>query len=174
MSKLFFVFDVESLGLHGDGFAVGGGAYFDNGAALWEFRLVCPAGIRGSSEDRQWVIENVPAMEVSHLSPRKMRDEFWGLWLRAKAQGAVAAAECGWPVEAKFLARCVADDSSRKWEGPYPLHEIATYMAAAGMDPMAKYERAASELPVHDPLADARQSARLLALALGKLSGGAA
>ena len=39
-------------------------------------------------------------------------------------------------------------------------------MLCAGMDPMATYDRLPAELPRHDPLADARQSARLLVEAL--------
>jgi hypothetical protein len=35
-------------------------------------------------------------------------------------------------------------------------------MMAAGQDPMKNHERRGDELPKHNPLADARQSARLL------------
>ena len=167
----FFVIDVESIGLHGEGFAVGGGVFLDNGAAQWEFRLSCPSDLcSGTDEDRKWVGENVPEIGVTHRSPKAMRDEFWKLWMKAKAYGAVMAAECLWPVEAGFVRACVADDPSRNWEGPYPFYEISTYMAAAGMEPLALYSREPSELPAHDPLADARQSARLLSIALGKLN----
>ena len=167
----FFVFDVESVGLHGEGFAVAGGVYLANGAAQWEFRLACPiAECAGSDDDRQWVKDNIPAIEETHRSPRAMRDEFWKQWMKAKAGGAVMAADCAWPVEACFLMRCVNDDrEARKWEGPYPLHEIASYLDAAGLDPMAKYPRTPSEMPMHDPLADARQSARLLSEALARM-----
>lgn len=162
----FFVFDVESIGLHGEGFAVGGGAYV-NGVAQWEFRLSCPTDeCAGSGEDLQWVKDNIPAIEETHRSSRVMRDEFWKHWMVAFGSGAKMAVECGWPVEANFLRACIADDPTRKWNGPYPLHEIASYLSAAGMDPMAKYDRTPMELPVHDPLADARQSARLLSEAL--------
>ena len=166
----FFVIDVESVGLHGEGFAVAGGVYLPNGAAQWEFRLACPIDeCAGDDDDRKWVKENVPAMEETHRSPKAMRDEFWRQWMKAKAGGAVMAAECQWPVEAGFVKACIADDPSRKWEGPYPLHEIASYLAAAGLDPMAKYDRTPSEMPMHDPLADARQSARLLSEALARM-----
>lgn len=166
--KSFFVFDVESIGLHGEGFAVGGGVYLENGAAQWEFRFACDPNLaRGSDDDRKWVMENVPVLEITHRSLAGMRDSFWGQWIKAKQQDAKMAAECSWPVEAGFLAACVSDDPlSRKWTGPYPLHDVASVMLAAGMDPMATYERTPSEMPKHDPLADSRQSARLLAEAL--------
>lgn len=170
----FFVFDAESIGLHGEHFAVAGGVYLPNGAAQWEFRYACSAEYcRGDESDREWVNENVPMIDATHRGGLSMRDAFWEQWMKAKAQypGIAMAAECAWPVEAGLVARCIADDPDRKWQGPYPFHEIASFMAAAGMDPMANYDRMPSEMPKHDPLADARQSARLLAEAIAKLEG---
>jgi hypothetical protein len=118
------------------------------------------------------VRDNIPFMELTHTTPRRVRDAFWNEWERAKKRwpGIVMAVECGWPVEARFLAQCVDDKpEARRWAGPYPLHEIASVMLTAGMDPMETYARLPNELPKHDPLADARQSARLLFEALGKL-----
>lgn len=138
---LAFVFDVESIGLHGEAFAVAGGIYDEHGDAMpgSEFKY-------SVSREDQW----------GYPSDRE--------WLIAKQKGAFMAVECGWPVEARFLNECIDDHrSERMWEGPYPLHEIANEMRAAGMNPMANYDRLPGELPKHDPLADARQSARLLA-----------
>ena len=80
------------------------------------------------------------------------------------------AAECLWPVEARFIRDCITDDAQRLPEAPYPFHEIASIMLAAGMDPMASYPRTPSEMPPHNPLADARLSARLLSEALAKIA----
>ena len=67
------------------------------------------------------------------------------------------------PVEARFLNECIDDNMPKsKWDGPYPLHEIASFMLAAGMDPMKTYERSGLDHPAHDPLADSYLSARLL------------
>lgn len=165
--KSYFIIDVESVGLHGEGFAVAGGVFLENGAAQWEFGFACPISeCGGDATDRQWVKDNIPQLFESHRSPRAMRDAFWALWLKAKAEGATMAAECAWPVEAGFLAKCIADDPTRKWEGPYPLHDVASFLQCAGLDPMKDYGRENSELPKHNPLCDARQSARLLAMAL--------
>ena len=165
----FFIFDVESAGLHGEGFAVAGGVYI-NGAAQSEFRFCCPPEeAEGEEADRDWVKANVPVMEITHRDPRGIREAFWAKWMEAKKQypGIKMAGECIWPVEAGFVARCIYQDKEkRNWEGPYPFHEIASFMQAAGMDPMATYERKASEKPAHEPLADARLSARLLTEAL--------
>ena len=91
---------------------------------------------------------------------------------QAQLSGAEMAAECLWPVEARFLSACIADDARRLPTAPYPIHEIASVMLSAGMDPMGTYERTPSEMPRHNPLADARQSARLLVEALARIKSG--
>lgn len=170
-NSIFFVFDVESVGLHGEGFAVAGGVYLANGAAQWEFSFRCPMDrAEGLQADRDWVIRNVPAISVTDGSPCGIRMAFWKAWERAKADGAEMAAECLWPVEARFLRDCITDDAQRLLTAPYPCHEIASVMLSAGMNPMATYNRTPSELPCHNPLADARQSARLLSEAIAILN----
>lgn len=181
MNPLFFVFDVESVGLHGQAFAVAGGIYDTRGDAIEgsEFVLTCGAehakGVEGrEAEDREWVDANVTIRDGAILcaSPSEVRRKFWELWGMAKRgfPGIQMFVECGWPVEAKFLQECIWDAPlGRVWEGPYPMHEIASIMLAAGMDPMATYERLPHEMPAHEPLADVRQSARLLATALRTL-----
>lgn len=169
----FFVFDVESVGLHGEAFAVAGGIYI-NAAAQSEFRFCCPLEeAKGDDDDREWVKANVPVIEITHRHPAAVREAFWSEWEKAKKRypGIAMAGECIWPVEAGFVAACIRQEiADRKWSGPYPFHEIASVMLAAGMDPMATYEREESEKPAHEPLADARQSARLLATALRSLA----
>jgi hypothetical protein len=83
-------------------------------------------------------------------------------------------ADCGWPVEARFLAACVDDarpvatdgkttaDSAREFEGPHPLHELSSVLLGAGAGSGIQFDRLPQELPEHDPLADARLSVRLL------------
>ena len=91
----------------------------------------------------------------------------WTFW---KSQGARLAADCNWPVEAKFLVHCVGEDpKAREWEGPYPFFDIGSILFAKGMDPLAKYPRIDGEECEHNPLHDARQSARLLLEALKKV-----
>jgi len=161
--RSFFVIDVESIGLHGEAFAVAGGVYLENGSPQWEFRFcVNRDKCKGNEDSRKWVDENVPMMEITHSSRVQMMNDFWVQWERAKRHDAVMAADCCWPVEAKFLEECCALDDSREFKGPYPLLDIASIRFAAGLDPIGNAPREASELPVHDPLCDARQSARLL------------
>jgi hypothetical protein len=66
-------------------------------------------------------------------------------------------------VEANFLSACVRlNHAEREWQGPYPLHDLASVLLALGADALAVTERLPDELPAHHPLMDARQSARQL------------
>lgn len=160
----YFVFDVESIGLYGEGYAVGFVVIDKLGEEIWNGRFACdPSLASGDSDDRKWCSDNIPAIKINCESPEIVRLKFWKEWMCWKEKGAVMACDCGWPVEARFLIACVdADVEGRKWNGPYPMHEIASIMVANGIDPMADHPRNQNELPKHDPLADARQSARLL------------
>ncbi len=182
------VFDVESVGLHGGGFAVAWVVLVD-GKRVSECWVWCdPSKVRGIHNGLEWVKENVlledssiegpPGVKVDH--PRQVRQRFWDAWQIEKAQGAQLWADVPWPVEARFLTSCVEDvrrtnrgrtqpEGERDWAGPYPLLDIATFRLAAGFDPMETCERQADEKPAHHPLADARQSARLLVEARYKL-----
>ncbi len=153
------VLDVESNGLHGQAFAVGW-VLTQNGRELSHGYLRCP--IEG--EVNPWVAENV----IPFLPPEncdtagEMIFHFWEVWLEVKSKGGTVWADCGFPVETGFLSACVADDIyERQWNAPFPLHEIATVFAMAGLDATAKHDRLPDET-AHHPTGDARQSARLL------------
>lgn len=166
--NFLFVFDVESIGLHGEGFAVGFVVVDSDGNRVDSGLFSCePSQASGNEEGVKWVKANVPPLLVTHEAPCQMRAAFWKKWRDWKAKGAMLFADCAWPVEARFLAACVDDHfREREWEGPYPLHEIASVIWACGGDPMLTRERREDELPEHNPLADAIQSARLLFEAL--------
>lgn len=170
ISPIQFVFDVESIGLHGEPFAVGWVVYQD-GKLIEESYFACdPNSVHGCNDDRQWIAENCPALPVTHISLDAMLVDFWKAWMAWKEKGAQMFAECLWPVEGKFLSMCIGTDYPRsKWDGPYPIHEIASLMAAAGINPMGTYERKDDEAK-HHPLGDARQSGRLLQQALTTLA----
>jgi hypothetical protein len=170
-------FDVESNGLHGEGFAIGAVMLSPDGAELATFYARCP--ITGDVDP--WVRDNVlPALVdalETHATARAMRDAWW-LWMTERMEGAVVVVDCGWPVEAGMLSACVADDPSRAFKGPYPLHEVATLVVAAGGDPLASY--AERVLPPdafvshrkHHPVDDARVSAHLARLARSSIANG--
>lgn len=163
------VFDVESIGLHGEGFAVGYTVVDDTGKELDADMITCPRGSAcGTDADRDWVDKNIPDLlkgQVQH--PIQVREIFWSRWENWKKEGAVLFADCAWPVEARFLIACIDDGvGHRNWDGPYPLHDIASVLLAKGKDPLAKFPRLENELSEHNPLCDARQSARILLEAL--------
>lgn len=167
---VFFVFDVEAVGLYGDAFWVGWVIIDATG------REVSAGGntrgpddeAAGNQAGRKWVARNVPSRPAEGAaSLMGMRDAFWAAWTAARVRfNAILAADCPWPVEARFLLQCL-DDYPRR-EGPYPLIDIASVRLAAGLDPLGHEERKMGELPRHSPHADATQSARLLIEALGK------
>lgn len=174
LPESFLVFDIESVGLHGEAFAYG--AVIVELPSWREVRGVLawcsPRLARGTAEDLEWVEKNC-ALDTYRTyplkSPKEVRDSFWSLWRGVFNWPTWLAADVAWPVEANFLRACVGDDlSARVWEGPYPLVDVASVRLAAGLDPLATVEREEDELPAHNPLADARQSARLLAEAFSK------
>jgi hypothetical protein len=178
-SNYFFVFDVESVGLYGEGFAVAGGVYLDNGACQYEFSFSCPPEEVAhpnpeSDPELNWVKKNIPVLEVTHHNAEGVRDAFWKEWEKARMRyrNIVMVAEVPYPVEMNFIRACLGDNWADRGElAPYPFVDIASIRLAAGFDPIATSERKPSELPAHNPLADSRQSARLLAEALDKIRG---
>ena len=143
-----------------------------DGDVAERFYARCP--IAGAIDP--WVRDNVlPALgdaPDTHDSPRAMRDAFW-TWLSAHKSGALVVADCGWPVEAGLLSACVADDPARAFAGPYPLHEVASLLFAAGLDPLATHGD--EVLPgrsdeKHHPVYDAHVSALGARMALQRLA----
>ena len=178
MSK-YMVFDVESVGLYGPAFAVGWIVVDENGTKQEEGFYWCrPLDATGRpqrKEDRDWVYENCGFIHDPNApSPlptgTEVREKFWAAWMRWECEkGALLCADVVWPVEANFLSDCIQDlREERLWDGPYPLIDIASVRLAVGLDPLAEGERYPNETPAHNPLSDARQSARLLIEALGR------
>lgn len=166
-------FDVESNGLHGNGFAVG--------AVLINANTLEPlSAFRGTSMRKEfidnlddWVQENVPVAEIidnsqPYNSLIELRTAFW-IWLQENKKDAIVIADVGYPVEARFLIACQDDNpKQRAWEAPYPLHDVSTLLLAAGVDPdIDRFEYAGelkrkvplSLMTKHDPYYDAWLSA---------------
>jgi len=182
----WFVFDVETIGLYGEAFAVGYVVVDRDGVEHAAGRIWChpieAEGSRATPEaddaNRAWVAMNVPWDKWSTADgdgyvscPRRVREAFWRAWREWRERGAVLAADVPWPCEARFLARGVEEDPRREQDAPYPLIDIASVRLDAGHDPIGTFARRENELPAHDPLADARQSARLLLETIGPVDG---
>ena len=129
-----------------------------------------PSLLNDTSEDKQ--ILTSPTITVGSLL--ELRNKFWTFWeeevefCKANNFQQPAFGDCVYPVEANFFLQCVNDDfEKRQWNGPFPLHELQTlYLACKQKYPeRAKLidmdARLPNELPLHHPLSDARQCARL-------------
>lgn len=167
-----FSFDVESIGLYGPAFAVGY-VVLDTSNPKVELEsgiFSCdPLDVSGTYNNHVWVAANVPSLPITAENPSEMRSQFWDRWKYWDALGAYLCADVAYPVESNFLSECIRDgQGARDWEGPYPLIDIASIRFAKGLDPLATETRLESEMPAHNPLCDARQSARLLVEALSK------
>lgn len=170
MRDRILVIDVESVGLHGPAFAVGFVLIdFDGHATNEGIFAVDPMSLPVIDlEGLKWVTQNVKIAEYNCKFARTVRDRFWAFWKEAEDRS-VMAADVNWPVESNFLSACINDDlEGRRWDGPYPLLDIASFRLGAGEDSMTTQHRLDNELPPHHPLNDARQSARQLAEALKK------
>jgi hypothetical protein len=171
-NRFCMVFDVESIGLHGEGFAVSWLVLdLHQGVVLEEKTFSCdPALATGIAPDREWVAANVPALEINCASPTEVRACFWRAWLAWREQSAWLAADAAWPVETNFLSACVRDIGvDAHFMGPYPLIDIDAMITASGLLTKDELTRHAHELPVHNPTADTRFSARRLVTMLSKI-----
>lgn len=179
--SILFIFDVESLGIHGTGFAWAAGCFDMHGSGLLEMSAHCPVTDKmreGVSEkDLEWIKANVTmeATSVECSNARHLRALFLAALDDARVQYGdrlIIVAENAWPVEGNFLSAAIRDDiATNRFRGPYPLVDSASIMLAAGICPQATYPRTESESPAHNPTRDVRQSYRLLMNALQRISG---
>lgn len=152
----YFVFDVESAGLYGEGFAVGYVVFDDYSflevASGWKSSGLYSVGCK--AEDSKWLHENLPYEVLNpdyKMSVKELHE--WFEFELKKFPDACLVSDCAFPVEMNFLKACKIQ--------PYPLHEVATALLMAGRDPVGTYGRKPTELPKHHPLCDARQSGRV-------------
>ncbi len=164
MANLLMVIDVESIGLHGEGFAVAWQVATSSHAdVLAQGLWACPPeAAAGSAPDRAWVAAHLPVLPVNCPDPSAVRQHFWADWLHWRQQGAWMLADCAWPVEARFLNDCIRDGAPDAGQfGPWPLLDLALARALWPELTTLAQQRLPDELPVHDPRADVRQTLRL-------------
>lgn len=164
----YLVFDVESAGLNGDGFAVGYAIMDDETGSTREsdWRSAGIESVKCLPDDRFWLCDNLPPEVLFPQAPHALSlpglKAWWGEIVRSNAD-CCPAADCAIPVEANWLRECGLN--------PYPCHEIATLLLAAGRDPIGTFPRLPYELPNHHPMHDARQSGRILLECLAEIRG---
>lgn len=164
--------DVESNGLHGEGFAVGAVVITLDGTIADEFTARCP--IHGPVDE--WVEKHVlPPMadfKVTHKNSRELRNDFWKWFVAAKEDADYVLVDNGYPVEARFLIQCQEDDlDERYWQHAFPMLELNSLLLQAGIKPLAvRYRLVEDELEgdilKHNPRFDAEVSARAAVKAL--------
>lgn len=173
MKNNILVIDVESLGLHGPAFAVGYILVDLSGNVITEGTFATNPNSMGVNDAPalQWAADHIKIDVYDCLNTYQMRKAFWNIW-DAVRHDSWMAADCNWPVESNFLSACIADDPvARMWHGPYPLLDISTMRIAGGYRCYKHEDRLENELPEHNPLNDARQSARLLTETLPNFNG---
>jgi hypothetical protein len=163
--------DGETLGLYGPVFQIGyvlvdeneeleSGFYgIDMNLLTWH-----------NTRDINWCRENCATNEITHNKVDDMLEAFWQDYIRMRGlyPDMIVVADWGAPIEANIFRQCVLLNlEERCWLAPGPLHEVGTALLMASRDPKKTYSRLESELPVHHPTADSRQSARLFIEAMG-------
>lgn len=144
---LLFAVDAETNGLYGAPFAVAAvvvsaPAQSDAEVAppptvVARFAARCP--ITGPVDP--WVADHVvPALTdlaQTHDALDGMLDAFWAFWMQNR-DAATCVTHVGYPVEAGLFRRCVEQDpGTRLFQGPFPLHDVATLLLGAGHDPLS-------------------------------------
>lgn len=167
------IFDVESVGLHGEGFAFSM-VVTSSLQEVQHLTVACqPDEVMGYSDDLAWVKQHVtyPPDTIWLKTTREVRSVFWGEWLRLNNLKYKLCADVSWPVESNFLSACVRDNRSvRQFAGPYPLIDLSTLFM---LGDLSKHQtRLPEHMPEHNPLADCRHSLRQTKEIVRQLSGG--
>jgi len=162
----YMVFDVESIGPFGKGFAVGFVVLDKNFKEYASDFYACHPSLVASDKEAEfeWIFKKYP--KYTFAIPRDIRTAFWNAWSSFRAAGAYLFADCSFPIETNFLIQCIQDDISREMESPHPLYDVASIRMSVGFDPLRPESRLPNEYPPNDPVKNARQSARLLVQAL--------
>jgi len=132
--KKIFSFDAETNGLWGQAFAIGVLVYDEQGTEVTRFVGRLP----DTEVTDEWVRTNVlpqlTAVAVTHDDYDALLADFAKFYL-ANKQDADVVVHMGVPVESTLLKDMHTRGLIGDWDGPYPLHDVAGYLAQAGEDP---------------------------------------
>lgn len=125
------VIDVESDGLYGESFAIGAVILNKDGSIYKKFSGVC----HEEPIHNQFVLNNVlPSLKakdiVEYETRKELRKVFYEWYMKFKDICTVWA-DFGVPVESNMI-RLMIDENGKEFDGPYPLHEIDTFLLARG------------------------------------------
>lgn len=144
-----FIFDVESISLHGEAFAFAAAVFDQKGKMIDKMELVATIPMQSASN---WVRINViPALNMDNTCQTglELRNAFYEFYQKHKPNSIIVA-DCTFPVETNFLSAVAADDPDREFEMPYPLYDIANFVSV-DVDRAAVVNR---PLRKHNPLDD--------------------
>lgn len=127
----------------------------------------------------EWVRGNVlPALTnlpVTHSNYADMLAAFAAFYLKYRSQETEFICHVGFPVETGLLRDMYSLGLIGEWDGPFPLHDLASVLLAKGFDPTsADAYIAAKEIKLqhhgqtHDPLYDCEVAARAFIDLMGK------
>lgn len=168
---LMMVFDVESIGLHGEAYAVGwtiieNGHEVDFGHAATHPDNALPsmsASPESIQNSRKWLQDNVEVPSINASTTLEVREAFWREWTKIKNKGGSLWSEVNWPVESNFLSACIEDNhEEREWNGPYPLFDIGNLRRIMNISPATVVFKSWHAGRPHNPLFDCRQSAKYI------------
>lgn len=167
--------DAETNGLYGQIFAIG--AVYRNSETGEENKFIKKVSIE--EEINPWVLQNVvPQLEdVEQLDTTVDHDtygmeklllkEFTDFYKECKRKSGNDLTVIGHmvcPVEANLFIKMRKYNLIEEFEGPYPLHDIASMMLMFGENPTSvdlyvkKYNLLKSDFKPHNPLFDAEQA----------------
>ncbi len=135
MNKKLFSFDAETNGLWGVAFAIGARVYnAESGEVTAQFigRSPIQGEVDGFVQDK--VLPQMTEIPVSHADYGALLADFAKFYL-AEKQDADVIVHMGVPVESTLLKDMHSRGLIGDWDGPYPLHDVAGYLAQAGEDP---------------------------------------
>lgn len=154
--------DCETDGLYGGVWAIGAVCWDDSRQNPITSVYAGRTPIRFPFVIEPWVLENVaphcgdlPEHEFSY----DLFADFARWWKANREQGAIVIADIGVPVEARLWRDLVIGGHLDAFRGPYPQHEVATMLLAAGVDPdvdrleyadRAEHPGVTPHNPVHD------------------------
>lgn len=165
MSLNLLSVDAETNGLLGQPFAIGAVKSASAADIIQVYAARCP--IDGPVDP--WVAEHVlPGLadlpESMPDYPALLAD--FARWYDRHSLDATVIAHVGWPVEAGLLRDMLTRLDRDPFSGPFPLHEVASLLLAAGCDPTSVDEYNADHgldvgagfagFTAHHPLYDAR------------------
>lgn len=153
--KYYFVVDIESDGLYGEGFCVSAIVVdIRSGKMIDKFI--------GIAESNKVTSEWVKKEALPHLRNIKdygtkdnLRKEFWSFY-ESYRKDSIILTDSGSPVEAYWFRQCVMDNhSEREYLGPFPMHDVATAVLLSGVGNVTRLEYAGlTEYPQHHPYYD--------------------